>query len=143
MNHTTFDLSVRLCAGVLIFISTFAQVRYHHLRPKDKFLILATDGLWNMFPNNENKVVQLVADHMVGAQTISDFRLPKDRPLQLGELNEFLKIRKVNRTYTCMTNGLASLGQSAQHHRYSFTRTSGMMIGCLPYCWTHAHLLQR
>lgn len=70
-------------------------MQYHHLRPKDKFLILASDGLWDMFPNNEYKVVQLVADHMIGAQTDSDFQIPKDRQLQLGELNEMLKIRKV------------------------------------------------
>lgn len=71
------------------------KVQYHHLRPKDKFLILATDGLWNMFPDNVSKVVKLVGDHMIGAQTISDFKLPENKKLMLGELNEMLKIRKV------------------------------------------------
>lgn len=68
---------------------------YHHLRPKDKFLVLASDGLWDMFPNNNSKIVQLVADHMIGAQTNSDFYIPKDRKIPLGELNEQLKVRKV------------------------------------------------
>jgi len=48
-----------------------------------------------MFPNNEAKVVQLLADQMAGAQTIADFQIPKDRPVKLGELNNLLKIRKV------------------------------------------------
>ena len=48
-----------------------------------------------MFPNNYSKVVQLVADHMIGAQTNSDFYIPKDRTLELGELNNLLKVRKV------------------------------------------------
>ena len=37
-----------------------------------------------------------MADHMVGAQTISDFQLPKDREMLLGELNDTLKVRKVS-----------------------------------------------
>ncbi|XP_067933454.1 pyruvate dehydrogenase [acetyl-transferring]-phosphatase 1, mitochondrial-like [Watersipora subatra] len=78
------------------YVTALPQVHYHHLRPIDKFLILATDGLWDKFPNNDAKVVQLVADHMVGAQTIADFQLPKDRKLELGELNDLLNIRKSN-----------------------------------------------
>lgn len=48
-----------------------------------------------MFPDNVSKVVKLVGDHMIGAQTISDFKLPENKKLMLGELNEMLKIRKV------------------------------------------------
>lgn len=52
-----------------------------------------------MFPSNDAKVVQLVADHMVGAQTIADFQLSKDKKMKLGELNEMLKVRQVSEMF--------------------------------------------
>ncbi|KAM4614359.1 pyruvate dehydrogenase [acetyl-transferring]-phosphatase 2, mitochondrial isoform 1-T2 [Discoglossus pictus] len=44
------------------YLTAEPEVTYHKLRPQDKFLVLASDGLWDMLDNQE--VVKLVADHL-------------------------------------------------------------------------------
>ncbi|KAM8945983.1 pyruvate dehydrogenase [acetyl-transferring]-phosphatase 2, mitochondrial [Pelodytes ibericus] len=50
------------------YLTSAPEVTYHKLRPQDKFLIMASDGLWDMLENQE--VVKLVAEHLteVGLQ---------------------------------------------------------------------------
>lgn len=103
------------------------QVIYHHLRPKDKFLVLASDGLWDMFPNNNSKVVQLIADHMIGAQTNSDFYLPKDRTLELGKLNKLLRIRKVRSVTLSLLSLLRTVTSHGNSALYLYTTNSCIM----------------
>ncbi|XP_053557307.1 pyruvate dehydrogenase [acetyl-transferring]-phosphatase 2, mitochondrial [Bombina bombina] len=45
------------------YLTAKPEVTYHKLRPQDKFLVLASDGLWDMMENHE--VVKLVADHLL------------------------------------------------------------------------------
>ena len=47
------------------------QVFYHKLTPNDKFLVLATDGLWDFL--DPDTVVRLVHDHTLGTQTLQPY----------------------------------------------------------------------
>ncbi|XP_018429559.1 PREDICTED: pyruvate dehydrogenase [acetyl-transferring]-phosphatase 2, mitochondrial [Nanorana parkeri] len=44
------------------YLTAAPEVTYHKLRPQDKFLVMASDGLWDMLDNQE--VVRLVAGHL-------------------------------------------------------------------------------
>ncbi|XP_041417145.1 pyruvate dehydrogenase [acetyl-transferring]-phosphatase 2, mitochondrial-like isoform X2 [Xenopus laevis] len=44
------------------YLSAEPEVTYHKLRPQDKFLIMASDGLWDMLESEQ--VVKLVANHL-------------------------------------------------------------------------------
>ncbi|XP_069509376.1 pyruvate dehydrogenase [acetyl-transferring]-phosphatase 2, mitochondrial [Ambystoma mexicanum] len=46
------------------YLTAEPEVTYHKLRPQDKFLIIASDGLWDMLDNET--VVRLVAEHHSG-----------------------------------------------------------------------------
>lgn len=66
------------------------QVFHHTLTPKDKFLIIATDGLWEQMP--EEKVVQLVGGHIIGHHIPVNFQRTPD--MSLKDINEALKKRQ-------------------------------------------------
>ncbi|XP_072278349.1 pyruvate dehydrogenase [acetyl-transferring]-phosphatase 2, mitochondrial [Pyxicephalus adspersus] len=51
------------------YLTATPEVTYHKLRPQDKFLIMASDGLWDFLDNQE--AVRLVAEHL------SDIREPR------------------------------------------------------------------
>ncbi|KAM4723011.1 pyruvate dehydrogenase [acetyl-transferring]-phosphatase 2, mitochondrial [Rhinophrynus dorsalis] len=44
------------------YLTAEPEITYHKLRPQDKFLVMASDGLWDMLDNQE--VVRLVAEHL-------------------------------------------------------------------------------
>ncbi|XP_075045387.1 pyruvate dehydrogenase [acetyl-transferring]-phosphatase 2, mitochondrial [Mixophyes fleayi] len=44
------------------YLTAAPEVTYHKLRPQDKFLVMASDGLWDMLENQD--VVKLVAEHL-------------------------------------------------------------------------------
>lgn len=46
------------------YLSARPEVTRHLIRPTDKFLVLATDGLWELM--HRQTVVQLVGDHQAG-----------------------------------------------------------------------------
>ncbi|XP_036400088.1 pyruvate dehydrogenase [acetyl-transferring]-phosphatase 2, mitochondrial-like [Megalops cyprinoides] len=46
------------------YLEAAPELTYHRLRPGDRFLILASDGLWDMLESQE--AVQLVAEHLTG-----------------------------------------------------------------------------
>lgn len=48
------------------------QVLYHRLTPNDRFLVLASDGLWEWL--EPDIVVRLISDHAVGAQTLTAYQ---------------------------------------------------------------------
>lgn len=73
------------------YLTAEPEVIHHSLTPRDKFLILATDGLWEHL--DEQQVVDLVAAHMDERQILTDFMLPRN-DITLGEVNEILKVRK-------------------------------------------------
>ncbi|XP_076470079.1 pyruvate dehydrogenase [acetyl-transferring]-phosphatase 1, mitochondrial-like [Babylonia areolata] len=53
------------------YLDAEPEVMHHHLTPKDKFLVLASDGLWDCL--SPEKVVQLVAGHMDGQQVLVNY----------------------------------------------------------------------
>lgn len=73
------------------YLTACPDITYHRLRPKDKFLIIASDGLWDLISPLE--AVRLVGEHMSGKVTLSPFRLPRSN-MALNEINKALQQRK-------------------------------------------------
>ncbi|XP_032685693.1 pyruvate dehydrogenase [acetyl-transferring]-phosphatase 1, mitochondrial [Odontomachus brunneus] len=67
------------------------EVKYHRLTPRDKFLIIASDGLWDLI--SPLQAVRLVGEHMSGKVTLSPLRLPR-KNMRLSDINEMLLQRK-------------------------------------------------
>ncbi|KAL6112310.1 uncharacterized protein ACO6RY_09097 [Pungitius sinensis] len=56
------------------YLSARPEVTVHRITPGDRFLVLATDGLWELM--HRQTVVQLVGEHLTGLQ--------QQRPISLG-----------------------------------------------------------
>lgn len=76
------------------YVTARPEVIHHKLNYKDKFLILATDGLWELL--NPQRVVQLVGNHMNGQQSFDPYLLPNDRTIKVKEIFEELTKRRVS-----------------------------------------------
>ncbi|KAI3369600.1 hypothetical protein L3Q82_024490 [Scortum barcoo] len=48
------------------YLSAQPEVTHHHIKPADKFLVLATDGLWELM--HRQTVIQLVGEQLTGLQ---------------------------------------------------------------------------
>nr|XP_008507299.1 PREDICTED: [Pyruvate dehydrogenase [acetyl-transferring]]-phosphatase 2, mitochondrial [Equus przewalskii]XP_008507308.1 PREDICTED: [Pyruvate dehydrogenase [acetyl-transferring]]-phosphatase 2, mitochondrial [Equus przewalskii]XP_008507317.1 PREDICTED: [Pyruvate dehydrogenase [acetyl-transferring]]-phosphatase 2, mitochondrial [Equus przewalskii] len=86
------------------YLTAKPEVTYHRLRPQDKFLVLASDGLWDMLGNDD--VVRLVVEHLAEAG-----RHKPDlaqRPANLGLMQSLLLQRKAQ--------GLQAADQNAATH---------------------------
>lgn len=75
------------------YLTAEPEVIHHSLTPKDKFLVLASDGLWDML--TPEKVVQLVAGHMDGKQVLVNSHIDHTK-MNLKQMNELLKRRKAS-----------------------------------------------
>ncbi|KAI6241169.1 [Pyruvate dehydrogenase [acetyl-transferring]]-phosphatase 1, mitochondrial [Aphelenchoides fujianensis] len=73
------------------YLTAMPEVFYHKLTPNDKFIVLATDGLWEWL--DADTVVRLVSDHAVGAQTLSVYQPRAEKTLD--EIVADLERRKV------------------------------------------------
>nr|XP_023015402.1 pyruvate dehydrogenase [acetyl-transferring]-phosphatase 1, mitochondrial [Leptinotarsa decemlineata] len=73
------------------YLTALPEVKHHRLTPRDKFLILATDGLWDIM--TPLQAVRLVGEHMKGKVTLSPLKLPR-KNMTLNEINEMLLQRK-------------------------------------------------
>ncbi|KYQ56052.1 [Pyruvate dehydrogenase [acetyl-transferring]]-phosphatase 1, mitochondrial [Trachymyrmex zeteki] len=73
------------------YLTANPEIKYHRLMPRDKFLILASDGLWDLI--SPLQAVRLVGEHMSGKVTLSPFRLPR-KNMKLSDINEMLLQRK-------------------------------------------------
>ncbi|XP_012224695.1 pyruvate dehydrogenase [acetyl-transferring]-phosphatase 1, mitochondrial isoform X1 [Linepithema humile] len=73
------------------YLTANPEVRYHRLTPRDKFLIIASDGLWDLI--SPLQAVRLVGEHMSGKVTLSPLRLPR-KNMKLSDINEMLLQRK-------------------------------------------------
>ncbi|UYV80405.1 PDP1 [Cordylochernes scorpioides] len=77
------------------YLTASPEIIHYRLTPRDKFLVLATDGLWDeMLPH---KVVKFVGEHMNGNQTLDLLRLPK-RNMSLKDIDHILHTRQVGLT---------------------------------------------
>ncbi|KPP78768.1 Pyruvate dehydrogenase (acetyl-transferring)-phosphatase 2, mitochondrial-like [Scleropages formosus] len=73
------------------YLDVTPEVTYHRLRPKDRFLILASDGLWDALGSEE--AVRLVAEHLTGLP----MRAPvsaSERQVSLGQMHTLLQRRR-------------------------------------------------
>ncbi|XP_052817345.1 pyruvate dehydrogenase [acetyl-transferring]-phosphatase 1, mitochondrial-like [Mya arenaria] len=73
------------------YLTAEPDVMHYSLTPRDKFMVIASDGLWeNLGPQ---QVIDLVAAHMDERQILTEFVLPRENAT-LREINDILKIRK-------------------------------------------------
>ncbi|CAK1588163.1 unnamed protein product [Parnassius mnemosyne] len=73
------------------YLTAKPDIYYHRLTPKDKFLIIASDGIWDML--TPVQAVKLVGEHMKGKVFFNPLKLPK-KNIQLSDINELLLHRK-------------------------------------------------
>lgn len=73
------------------YLTAKPEVTYHRLTPRDKFLVLASDGLWDML--SPLQVIRMVGEHMSGKVTLTPLKLPR-RNMKFNEINELLLQRK-------------------------------------------------
>ncbi|KAF4517785.1 hypothetical protein B566_EDAN002990 [Ephemera danica] len=73
------------------YLTAKPEVTVHRLTPRDKFLVIASDGLWDLI--SPLQVVRLVGEHMSGKVTLSPFRLPR-KDMKLNDINQLLLQRK-------------------------------------------------
>ena len=78
------------------YLTARPEITKHRLTKKDKFLVLATDGVWDLL--SSEKVVQLIFNHQKGTQSFDRFVLSKGGasapPMKLKEINELLLARQ-------------------------------------------------
>ncbi|KAK5965446.1 Pyruvate dehyrogenase phosphatase catalytic subunit 1 [Trichostrongylus colubriformis] len=108
------------------YLTVSPEVLYHKLTANDKFLVLATDGLWEWL--DPDTVVRLVHDHTVGTMTLQPYQ-PKSGSslrqvmLDLHERKIGEKSHKKPIDENCATHiirhalGGVSGGQSKQYER--------------------------
>ncbi|XP_028135667.1 pyruvate dehydrogenase [acetyl-transferring]-phosphatase 1, mitochondrial [Diabrotica virgifera virgifera] len=73
------------------YLSSVPEITRHRLTPNDKFLIIGTDGLWDMM--TPLQAVRLVGEHMKGKVTLNPLKLPR-KNMTMNEINELLLQRK-------------------------------------------------
>uniref|UniRef100_A0A182IZZ7 Uncharacterized protein n=1 Tax=Anopheles atroparvus TaxID=41427 RepID=A0A182IZZ7_ANOAO len=73
------------------YLSACPEITHHILTPRDKFLIIASDGLWDTM--SAMQTVHLVGEHMYGKAFLQPLTLPKN-DVTLGEISQMLSTRK-------------------------------------------------
>lgn len=73
------------------YLSCEPEVSHWTLSPRDKFMIIASDGLWELM--SPHQVVKFVGRYMSGKLTLDPINLPR-RNLQLKEINNLLLQRR-------------------------------------------------
>ena len=76
------------------YVTAQPEIIHRRLNYKDKFLVLATDGLWDLL--SPQKVVQLIGNHLNGQQSYDPYLLPDDKSMKLREVFEDLTKRRVS-----------------------------------------------
>lgn len=76
------------------YVTAQPEILHKRLNYKDKFLVLATDGLWDLL--SPEKVVQLIGNHLNGQQSYDPYIIPEDRSVKLREVFEDLTKRRVS-----------------------------------------------
>ncbi|XP_050294723.1 pyruvate dehydrogenase [acetyl-transferring]-phosphatase 1, mitochondrial-like [Anthonomus grandis grandis] len=73
------------------YLTARPDVTYHRLTPRDKFLVIATDGLWDCL--TPLQAVRLIGEHMKGKVTLHPLKLPR-KNMRLSDINDMLLQRK-------------------------------------------------
>lgn len=72
------------------YLTAEPEISYHLITPRDRFLIIATDGIWDFMTSTQ--AVKLVGEHMIGKIFLQPF-FPK-RNLKLSEISQMLLQRR-------------------------------------------------
>ncbi|XP_074645602.1 pyruvate dehydrogenase [acetyl-transferring]-phosphatase 1, mitochondrial-like [Tubulanus polymorphus] len=108
------------------YLNAVPEISYHRLTPRDRFLILASDGLWDVL--TPDKVVKLVGEHTLGKQTVDRFVLPRGEKIALNDLNKLLINRKMglemrpvdtNSATHLIRNALGGTSDGLEHRKLS------------------------
>lgn len=86
------------------YLDATPEVTHHRLRPKDRFLILASDGLWDELSNEE--AVRLVAEHLTGVHLQAPVTASQ---LNLGQMHQLLLRRRARATPSLDRNAATHL----------------------------------
>jgi len=73
------------------YLHALPEVAYHRLTSRDRFLVIASDGLWDMM--TPEQVVNVVGSWKRGIQSLKPFELPEDRTMTISEIQQRLKAR--------------------------------------------------
>ncbi|XP_062861148.1 pyruvate dehydrogenase [acetyl-transferring]-phosphatase 2, mitochondrial [Trichomycterus rosablanca] len=92
------------------YLDAKPEVTYHRLRPQDRFLILASDGLWDEIDNEE--AVRLVAEHLTGIHLESPVSASQCQ-LSLGQMHQLLLQRQARATPALDVNAATHLIRNA------------------------------
>ncbi|XP_028305197.1 pyruvate dehydrogenase [acetyl-transferring]-phosphatase 2, mitochondrial [Gouania willdenowi] len=88
------------------YLDVTPDIRYHKLRPQDRFLILGTDGLWDELGNEE--AVRLVGEHLSGVHLQAPVS-PSEKQLRLGQMHKLLLKRRARASPTLDSNSATHL----------------------------------
>lgn len=83
------------------YLDVTPEITYHKLRPQDRFLILATDGLWDELCSEE--AVRLIGEHLSGIHLEAPVS-PSEKRLKLGQMHELLLKRRARASPALDTN---------------------------------------
>ncbi|XP_042188300.1 pyruvate dehydrogenase phosphatase catalytic subunit 1 [Callorhinchus milii] len=75
------------------YLTAQPEITYHKLRPQDKFLVLATDGLWDVLHRQE--VIRIVGEHLTGVQLQQPISVGGYK-VTLGQMHSLLMERRAN-----------------------------------------------
>ncbi|KAK4016198.1 pyruvate dehydrogenase [acetyl-transferring]-phosphatase 1, mitochondrial isoform X1 [Daphnia magna] len=73
------------------YLSARPEIIKHTLSPRDKFVVIASDGLWDLL--SPTQVVRLVGEHMSGRVALGPLTLPPG-DVTLEEINKMLQQRR-------------------------------------------------
>jgi len=73
------------------YLTARPEISYHHLSARDKFMVIGSDGLWDMM--TPMQVIRLVGEHMSGKVTLSPLVLDKPH-IPLQEIASLLRQRQ-------------------------------------------------
>nr|CAG4650140.1 EOG090X05SW [Sida crystallina] len=73
------------------YLTASPEITQHMLSPRDKFLVIASDGLWDML--SPTQVVRLVGEHMSGRVAFGPLTLPPG-DVTVGQINSLLQQRR-------------------------------------------------
>ncbi|GIY02375.1 [Pyruvate dehydrogenase-phosphatase 1, mitochondrial [Caerostris darwini] len=107
------------------YLTAKPEVFHHHLTARDRFLVIASDGLWEqMLPH---KVVKFVGEHTTGKQTLDLLKLPR-KHMRMEEIDKILEQRRIglskkptdtNASTHLIRNALGRTEYGVEHSRLS------------------------
>ncbi|KPU74997.1 uncharacterized protein Dana_GF21118, isoform B [Drosophila ananassae] len=112
------------------YLTARPDVQQHQLGPNDKFLVIASDGLWDFLSPSE--VVSLVGEHIDSKKILEPMRLPEDDNVTLQEISAQLAERKAgltrkpidsNAATHLIRNALGATDYGIEHSKISYYLT--------------------